>query len=1041
MSKPETVQISVDMLKDLFEEVSAGIANIQNLLISWSGGEAPGDAVDSIFRFFHNTKGTSGTFGLNRVEEIFHEAESLLSVLRNKNLKPDEEMLNLFLEVIDEFQKTAEVVLATGHEPAEKPYRILAGIQDCRKRADAEGEDAKEVKKEFNEKTQKKVDESIRISPHQYEDLIEIVSDFLHIENALMAKLGDDVESSGVRNDINRFSSALQNFVLKLRLSPIGPLLNGLNRVVTKVAQDTGKKVRLVIHGAETNLDRRVIEALRDPLVHMIRNSIDHGVESQDERVNLKKLLEATITLEAIQKSGQVIISVNDDGRGIDHERVKAKALEKGLISQGEASALTTSEALKLIFLPGFSTAEKVTNLSGRGVGMDAVKTAIEGLGGFVEVSSRLGAGTRVTLTLPLSMAIVKSLAFFVGEQRFAVPQTAVNEVIAYSLASSRKQLTTLQDGSRALLFNRQVIPVVSMRRLFKLKEDFSSPVFIIVRQHDRLFALEVDTIIGPWNFVSQPMPGVYAKIDVIGGVHQLNSGEYICLVDLAALSNLIQPSDAHGIGEKDNDSLKTVSDVFRSQQRLIFFFAGRRLALPVQNVRTVIEVPASAIERIGDKLFLLYEDRTYTIIRLNHHFSQGSLRPQEKYTAMIVSRGKYRAAIICEEFYGIHRLPSTFDPSLKVEGIHGAVTHEGEAFLVVHLDKCFELEFVDEFKDKKSRNYQFNVLIAEDDPFFASNLGEFLRGQGCTVDVAINGAIAQEKLSHSVSIANLEGKTYDYVISDYEMPVMNGLQLLEWVRGHQKLSTLPFTLCTAVGDDFTKMQAEKMGVDFYSAKMRYGDILPYLHRRMKEKGIQNFEAIHEQENDPSTSLVNVQGASDSDVSSMRVLTFFIGGKPYAISIDSLREVSDSKVPTPVPGVMDFINHVVDFRGHPIPVLDLRVLACGGLINNQSIDRSKAKQIVVNLPKLQVGLWVDEVVDIRRVQKMARSVGILKKDYGKFIAGLIGGIIWDKSSAYALLDVQRIDVFVKLIQSKTKTLTLFDSGQSFTLESDVPKAA
>jgi two-component system chemotaxis sensor kinase CheA len=1018
----EKIDIQTDALKEFLEEIAEQVAAAEALLLAWTGPDAAPDTVDTLFRSFHNIKGTSGMFGLALVQEVFHNAESLLSVIREKRLRPTDDITSLLLESLDEFRKIAGHAVEHGHEPNDKPYGLMAKLVEAKGTLNNLESEAKSGTEEQAKKSEKReVDDSLRISAQNAAELVEIVSSFIQLQNRLEVTLGNDGASSSLRNDIRRFSSRLQGFVLDIRLSPIQPMLSGLQRVAAQVARETGKKFRMQIAGGDTQLDRKVIDLLRDPLIHMVRNAVDHGIEDPEKRIAAKKTPDGLIVIEAFQQSGQVVLSMSDDGKGVPPDIVKNKAVEKGFITRDQANAMSDRDAIALIFLPGFSTAAAITNVSGRGVGMDSVKSSVESIGGTVAIDSELGRGSKITLTLPLTLAIVKSLGFYVGDQMYAVPQTSVEEVITETMATTEKQLATLDDGSRVLHLRRHVVPIISLQRLLRAKPFTSPSVFVVVRYQGERFALQADRITGPLDFVSQPMPGVYKSIDVIGGVNQMNSGEYIALLDLKAVSSMVgstQKSDSlkEGMTLNADGQEVAVSDIFRSQQKLVFFKSGKHLATAVQAVRQVVQVPASAIDSVGDRPYVNYNGKTYPVLRLSKIFGDGTIQKRDHYTLLLVSREGRHAAIICEDFQGIHRLPREFEVLIKAAGILGSVNHEGLTYLVLNVSAVFAMEFPEQFKSKEGRGNQFNVLIAEDDPFFATSLSDFLKNEGMAVTIAEDGLKAKELLEQTVLPEN-PAPPYHYVVTDYEMPRMNGLDLLKWIRQHSDLQHIPVTMCTAVGDEVTKRAANKMGVDFFSGKMNYEGILPHIRRRQQGNsiGITN-EMLSE---------VNATAAAEADSDAhKRVLTFRVSGKEYGIEITDLKEISAAGVPTLVPGVSDCVSRMIGFRGHPIPVLNLCNLA------GENAIPAAPEQIVARFGDSMCALWVDHVLNVKRLRNMDRATGLPKRDSFGRIGALIGDILWDEDHAVALLNGERVAAFLSFIRDRTDRLQLaHDEGE------------
>lgn len=844
-------------IKDFIDEVSGDILNAEELLVNIQENQNYMDSITVIFRTFHNIKGVSGMFDWGDLQEVFHIAESLLVFYRDRKLRPNEDAVEIILKVFDYFKNSSQYFLEHKKFDSKKPYetlfllsKLLGELEDSKDSLNGTGTQSSGDSKNKNAK-----DDSIRISKDQVEELMEIVSDYIQLQNKMIAILGNSSDSLAIRSDIQRFSTQLQGFALSIRLSPLNPILNNLNRVVSGAARDLGKKIKLKISGGETQLDRRVIELLREPLMHMVRNSVDHGLETPDERVAANKSDTGLITIDAYQQSGQVAIVLSDDGKGIHPDRVLKKAIEKGLIDEVRASALSSNEIINFIFHPGFSTAEAVTNLSGRGVGMDAVKSAVESVGGNVEVESEVGNGSRFKLTLPLSLAIVKSLTFKVGEQNYAVPQISVEEVVTKEFLLSSGELSTLEDGSYVLKRRKIVIPVVDLNKVFKAESE-GDVVFIINRYRGNRFAIKVNEILGTRDFVSQPSPSIFSNIDIISGVNQLNSGEYIGLVDLGVIEQMI---DATALSANLsttaslNDSNQTVSEIFRSQQKMVFFNSGRPFSLAVQNIKEVFQIEANQLEYIKEKCFITTKDKTYPVLKLFSLFANTErLQHRDLYTVLLVNRDNHSAAIVCDEFYGIHRLPNEFEDMIRDHGILGTTNFENKTYLVPNIRQIFEIEFPEKFTSHVSNHGSFNVMIVEDDKFFAATLGDFLAAHGFSHIHCENGNEAKKVLesiyidNQPVHFKNREIDRIDYIVTDYEMPVMNGLELLRWIRKHNNLSSIPISMCTAVGDSSTRNEATKLGIEFFAGKMKYEIFIHDIinKKRQQDLGIENTDKM-----------------------------------------------------------------------------------------------------------------------------------------------------------------------------------------------------
>ena len=1011
-------------IKDFIEEVSGDIAKHESVLSGLDESEFFQEEINGLFRLFHNIKGVSGMFDWQSIQEVFHIAESILVIYREKKIRPPADTCDLLLKTIDYFKTSAQYFLEHHCFIAKKPYELLYQLDHflCELQeltASAGGKEAQN--QQAGQKGKKDKDDSIRISAEKGEELMEIVSNFIQLQNKLITVLTNTSDSLALKSDLQRFSSQLQNFALSIRLSPLYPLLSSMNRIVNGTAREVNKKIKLKINGGETQLDRRVLELLREPLVHMIRNSVDHGIETPEERLACKKLEMGLITIDAFQQSGQVSILIADDGRGIDYQRLIKKALEKGVITE-QTIPPTPKEALKLIFHPGFSTAEKVTNLSGRGVGMDSVKSAVESIGGSVDLETEVGSGTRFKLILPLSLAIVKSLTFSVGRQIYAVPQANVEEVITREMLQINQEIKILSDGTNVIRRRKQVIPVIALDQLFKISSTSSDCVYIIVKYRSAHFALKVDKIQGNRDFVSRPCPPMFGPIDVISGVTQLNSGEYIALLDLGILENLIQiksgPQQGTS-GTKDySTENNTLSDIFRGQQKMVFFKSGRDFALAVQNIKEVLQLDTSKIEYLQDQCFITIQDKTYPVLRLYKIFAeQSKVQPLPYYTILLVSREDHIAAIICEQFYGIYRLPNEFDDTIRGPGILGITNLEQKSYLVPNIRTIYEMEFPNKFQRKmegQSSCEIYTVMIVEDDRFFAANLTDFLQSHGLLAVHCLNGLEAKEILTRIyleqqkvVVGKDITINRIDYIVTDYEMPQMNGLELLSWIRKTAETKFLPVSMCTAVAEAQTKAQALALGIESYNGKLRYELFLQDILNRKK----QNDLGINTEAN-KGTGLV----PAHEERQNTRILTFSLNQQIYAIDIALVKEISRAPVATWVPGMPNYACSMVAFRGNPIPVIDLREAV--------TKNPDERQQIVGQFGKHICALWVDKVHQVKRPEQMHRSVGINKKTFGSLHA-LISDVYWDQDkTTIAYLGPDKLKLFIDKTIERVKKITL-----------------
>lgn len=384
--------------------------------------------------------------------------------------------------------------------------------------------------------------ESVRVPAERLDELMDRVGELVIAQSRLsqLASSSADMGLRSVSEEIERLSGELRDTMMVLRMVPVGTLFSRFRRLVHDLARETGKVIELVCEGESTEVDKTVIERLADPLVHLVRNSIDHGLEPPEERKAAGKADAGTVILSARQSGGEVIISISDDGRGINRERVRAKAESSGLIAPGQP--LSDQELLQLIFAPGFSTAAQITNLSGRGVGMDVVKKTVEALRGTIEIESANGKGSVVSLRIPLTLAIIDGLLVRVGNGRYVIPLSAVEECLELSLEED------LRSRGRSFLSLREsLVPFLRLRDLFRTstKPDPYQKIVVVSTGSERV-GLVVDQIIGDHQTVIKSMSKLHQDVPTFSGATILGDGSVALILDVGHLVAAGQQQEAH---------------------------------------------------------------------------------------------------------------------------------------------------------------------------------------------------------------------------------------------------------------------------------------------------------------------------------------------------------------------------------------------------------------------------------------------------------------------------------------------------------------
>ncbi len=630
----------------------------------------------SIFRTIHTIKGTCGFLGFEKLEGITHHAENILSQLRAGQRQVSGNLVSVILESVDAVRQILNQIESTGQEgdnaypelvdrlertaadttsdaaavasmtpasetavvksasPAEvhtatpEPVEIaavpvmkieLAPPPVPKESPQPIAQPAPPPPPEI-EKSSGIADSSIRVDVSLLDKLMNLVGELVLARNQILqfTSQHDDAGLNATSQRLNLITSELQEGVMKTRMQPIGMIWNKLPRVVRDVAHSLGKQLELEMEGAETELDKTIIEAIKDPLTHMVRNACDHGVEDMETRIRKGKPAKGTLRLKAYHEGGQVNIEISDDGAGIDAERVKRKAIEKGLIRAEQAATMSEREAIGLLFLAGFSTAQTVTNVSGRGVGMDVVKSNVEKIGGAVDIATKLGEGTTVKLKIPLTLAIIPGLLVTSGGHRFVIPQVSLLELIRLE----GEALSKIEFVHQAPVYRRRgtLLPIAYLNDVLKLPPTVSEEArnIVVLQAEERQFGLVVDGVNDTQEIVVKPMGKQLKGLTCYSGSTIMGDGAVALILDVLGIGQLSgvlnRTREAHR-----HDSAETAA-AEGQKQRLLLFKSGsfERLAVPLALVARLEEIPLSSVEYAGGRRVVQYRDQILPLIALS---------------------------------------------------------------------------------------------------------------------------------------------------------------------------------------------------------------------------------------------------------------------------------------------------------------------------------------------------------------------------------------------------------------------------------------
>lgn len=548
-----TFSIATDpeLMADFILEAREHLENIEAQLLSLEQNPTEGEALNSTFRSFHSIKGLAGFLELPRIQEVAHEVETVLDVARRGDLRLGSRAFDVILASKDYLAGWLRWLESPGigtlADERRDNTRLLSQIrallnvdepeQELTSSTVPRTEPSESTASEPSQATRKTSARSVKVDTEKLDFLVDMVGEMVIAQSLVRHDPGMGTIESPTLNrnlaQLARITEEVQRTAMSMRMVPIGPLFQRMARLVRDLSRKCGKQIGFECEGEEVELDRNIVEELADPLMHMVRNAVDHGIESVAERVAAGKNAAATVALRAFHRSGQIVIEVSDDGAGINKDRVLAKAVSKGLVGQG--ANLSDSECYNLIFAPGFSTAEVVSDVSGRGVGMDVVKKQIQKLRGSVDISSVRGEGTTFSLRLPLTLAIIDGLVVAVGSERYIIPLASVKEL----LRPAAGMVSTVENRAEIVAIRDRLLPVIRLYERFGLEPRSRNPeecVLVCADVDGACFCLMVDDLIGKQEVVIKSLGPVFSKVGGVAGGAILGDGKIGLILDLKCL-------------------------------------------------------------------------------------------------------------------------------------------------------------------------------------------------------------------------------------------------------------------------------------------------------------------------------------------------------------------------------------------------------------------------------------------------------------------------------------------------------------------------
>jgi two-component system chemotaxis sensor kinase CheA len=801
-----------ELLKDFLVETGEHIEAVTTQLVRFE--RDPGDTriIGNIYRLVHSIKGTCGFLDLPRLEAIAHAAETLIGRLRD-GAPPTQEAVTLVLRAVDRIKQIVAGIEASAAEPQGDDSALIAELVSRAsgvrlRQPDNEVWDGPEPDPLAEQTAPPVVNlperrtETVRVSVGTLERLMALVSELVLARNQIVdrARL---FAGEAMEQPIQRLSSVttdLQHGVMKARMQPVGRLFASLPRVVRDLAAELGKKIDVSTSGGDTELDRQLIALVRDPLTHMIRNACGHGIETPEQRRAAGKNETGHISVRAYHDAGHIVIDVSDDGRGIDVEAIRVKAVAKGLAREAEVACLSDADVCRYIFAPGFSTAKAVTSLSGRGIGMDVVRENIEAIGGSVGLNTAPGVGTTFMLKIPITLAIAPALIVASAGDRFAMPQDGVVEV--YEIGEGGTRVETIQ-GAQVAVCSRGVFAAGDLRDILRIGApgEAREPAthIVVLRIGGSLFGVLVEQILEVIDIVVKPLPAKLARIGMFSGNTILGDGSIMLILDAAGLARAL------GVAKVETFRVASAPQAASDPNAPIVLFRigeGAVKALPISLVARIDSVRRDDIETVdGGPLARLAGALTPLILDPRQGWPEVVPgRPKPFKPVLVIGEGREVAGLVVDEIIDI--VDDTLDVSIggRREGVLGSASLRGEAVEVP--DVAWLMERARPAATRRS-GAGAPILIADPSPFFRDLLRAILTAAGFETATTETVAAANDMLERGAFAA---------LLLDAQMPEAGAL--VSRLRDTERFAALPILALAPHATQAARRRGAELGAD-----------------------------------------------------------------------------------------------------------------------------------------------------------------------------------------------------------------------------------
>lgn len=742
-------------------------------------------------------------------------------------------------------------------------------------------------------KAPSKGETSIRVNVSLLDSLMTLAGELVLSRNQLLQTIGTDdirnAETVGQRIDL--ITSELQEAIMLTRMQPIGNVFNKFPRVVRDLSKKLGKKIDLTIVGKDVELDKTIIESINDPLTHLVRNSIDHGIEMPADRKKKGKTESGLVILKAYHEAGQVVIEISDDGKGLDGNALAASAVKKGLLTADQAKAMSDKERANLIFLPGFSTAAKVTDVSGRGVGMDVVKTNLDQLGGHVDIISEVGRGTTISIKLPLTLAIIPCQIIMTGGERYAIPQVNLEELLRIPASQVKERVERVGDAEVVRL-RGNLLPLIRLADVIGLQRTYwdeseqefktdrrelisdrrgkESPLFgtedkadnevrelptrsvidrrsatssalniVVVSTGSMKYGLVVDRLLDSEEIVIKPLGRHLQQCKGYAGATIMGDGRIALILDVSNLSRMANLTSLDG-SDRAAELAISAEEAIRmkkDKQALLTFSSAEdeQFGVPLNQVERIEKIKASDIEDLGGKRVMQYRGGSLSLIRIDDVAMVQPIADHDDLLVIVFNVAKRNVGLLAVgPIDAIEIAAEIDDVTLKQTGIMGSTIIDSRTTMLVNIFELVQTLFPEWTEEIDAFNYENEgegtvptILIAEDSNFFRNQVRGYMTESGYEVLEGEDGQVAWDVLQQNVDSVVL-------VVTDIEMPNMDGFELTQTIKNDPRFTGLPVIALTTLAGEEDVARGKAVGVDEYHIKLDKERLMESVHSFMQ---------------------------------------------------------------------------------------------------------------------------------------------------------------------------------------------------------------